>query len=82
MKKSDDSKKDSKKKKAKGPVALKKPSKLKPVKGKEKKNLKDSLNEEEEFDDLIDPETEDIKLDDFGADGLEDEEDGFYADEF
>lgn len=78
------SKKDTKKKKttkARVKEAPKKAPKLKPAK-EEKKPLKGVLNEEEEFDDLLDP--EDLKLDDFSADGLEDvdDADGFYEDEF
>jgi hypothetical protein len=83
MKKSNNSKKGPAKKKevkAKDLGELKKPSKLKPLKGKEKKNLKGSFNEEEEFDDLMDH--DDLKLDDFSADSFDNEDEEFFEDEF
>ncbi len=87
MKKTSHSKKSppKKKKPAKGDSGeLRKPNKLKPLKGKENKNWKNSLQEEEEEGDFeMLPEEEDIKFDDLNAmPDEEEEDDGYFDDNF
>lgn len=82
MKKAKNAKKELPKKKGKKSDSgeLKKPSTLKPMKEKEKKNWKANLNEEDEDFDVPD---DDLKLEDFSANSDDDEEDdGFYDDRF
>jgi hypothetical protein len=80
MKKPSSSKKNPTKKsadKGKDSGELRKPTKLKPLTGKEKKNWKNDLDEEEEEDFAVE---DDLKLDaNFDDD---DEEEDFYEDNF
>ena len=81
MKKAANSKKNLKKKDKKSDSGeLRKPAKLKPLKEKEKKNWKQSFNEDDEDFEML-PEDDNLKLDDFSSD-IEEEEDGFYEDNF
>lgn len=92
MKKPAHSKKGPKKKKtgtkSESSGELRKPTKLKPLKNKEMKNWKNTLQEEEEegagdsdFEML--PEEEDLKFDDLNPMAYDDEEDdGFYDDNY
>jgi hypothetical protein len=79
MKKASASKKSPAKKadKTKDSGELRKPTKLKPLKEKEKKNWKNNLDEEEEED--FNVEDDDLKLDN---DFDEDDDDGFYDDNY
>ncbi len=77
MKKANNSKKDSAPKKldkAKESGELRKPTKLKPLKEKEKKNWKNNLDDEEEDLEIED----DVKLDNFD----DEEEEEFYDDDY
>ena len=62
--------------KAKESGELKKPTKLKPLKEKDKKNWKNNLNDDEEEDFAVE---DDIKLSG-NLDDDEDEDDGYYDD--
>jgi hypothetical protein len=77
MKKPSNSKKSPAKKVAKESGELRKPTKLKPLKEKEKKNWKNNLGEEEEDFSI---EEEDIKLDNNFEDDEDDDE--FYDDNY
>ena len=62
---------------------LRKPSKLKPMKEKEKKSWKKDLNEEEEEFEVM-PDEGDMKLEDFNANDTDDDDDQeeFFDDSF
>ncbi len=79
MKKTSSSKKTAKKKTDKKPDSgeLRKPSKLKPLKEKEKKNWKNSLDEDDEEFDMA--EDQDMKFDDIGS--LDEDDDDYYAED-
>lgn len=80
MKKAKDPKKSPKKvdSKSKDSGELRKPTKLKPLKEKEKKNWKNNLDDDDDFameeDDKFDP--------DFNSNDDDDDDDGFYDDNF
>lgn len=79
MKKPSSSKKTAKKKTDKKAESgeLRKPAKLKPLKEKDKKNWKNTLEEEDEEFDMA--EDQDLKFDDIGS--IDEEEDEFFEDD-